>query len=78
MKGALIGFGFSMTENLLFFLYYGDLDRALWIRGVFFGLNHAFFTSLVGLALGAARSDRLLEAAHGKQQGRGPTATQRP
>jgi RsiW-degrading membrane proteinase PrsW (M82 family) len=56
--GALIGFGFSMTENLLFFLHHGDLDGALWIRGVLFGLNHAFFTSLVGLALGAARYER--------------------
>jgi protease PrsW len=56
--GALVGFGFSMTENLLFFLHYGDLDRLLWVRGVLFGLNHAFFTSLVGLALGAARYGR--------------------
>ncbi len=56
--GALVGFGFSMTENLLFFLHYGDLDRLLWVRGVLFGLNHAFFTSLVGLALGAARYER--------------------
>src|SRR5262245_30980549 len=56
--GALVGFGFSMTENLLFFLQHGALDGALWIRGVLFGLNHAFFTCLVGLALGAARYER--------------------
>jgi RsiW-degrading membrane proteinase PrsW (M82 family) len=56
--GALVGFGFSMTENLLFFLHFGSLDRVLWIRGVLFGLSHAFFTSLVGLALGAARYEQ--------------------
>jgi RsiW-degrading membrane proteinase PrsW (M82 family) len=57
--GALIGFGFSMTENLL---YYLDADTRLtglfWLRGVFFGLNHAFFTSVVGLALGTVRYRR--------------------
>ncbi len=53
--GALIGFGFSMTENALYFLYYGDVGALFWIRSVFFGLNHAFFTSVVGLAIGAVR-----------------------
>jgi RsiW-degrading membrane proteinase PrsW (M82 family) len=56
--GALVGFGFSMTENLLFFLRYEDLDRLFWVRSVLFGMDHAFFTSLVGLALGAARYER--------------------
>jgi len=54
--GALIGFGFSMSENLLFFLAHpADLGGLFWLRGVLFGLNHALFTSIVGLALGAAR-----------------------
>ena len=56
--GALIGFGFSMTENLLFFLRYTNDDSLFWVRSVFFGLNHAFFTSIVGLALGAVRYAR--------------------
>ncbi|NTV99979.1 MAG: PrsW family intramembrane metalloprotease [Oscillochloris sp.] len=57
--GALVGFGFSMSENLLFFLTYpDDLPALFWIRGVAFGLNHAFFTSIVGLALGAVRYRR--------------------
>lgn len=57
--GALVGFGFSMSENLLFFLAYPqDLPALFWIRGVAFGLNHAFFTSIVGLALGAVRYRR--------------------
>lgn len=54
--GALVGFGFSMTENLLFFLHYpADFGALFWLRSVFFGLNHALFTSIVGLALGAVR-----------------------
>ncbi len=54
--GALIGFGFSMTENLLFFIAYpDDFGVLFWLRGVVFGLNHAFFTSIVGLTLGAVR-----------------------
>jgi RsiW-degrading membrane proteinase PrsW (M82 family) len=57
--GALVGFGFSMTENLLYFVWYApDLSGLFWVRGVFFGLNHAFFTSMVGLALGAVRYQR--------------------
>jgi protease PrsW len=56
--GALIGFGFSMTENLLYFLRYASSDTLFWVRSVFFGMNHALFTSMVGLALGAVRYDR--------------------
>ncbi|HEU5100815.1 MAG TPA: PrsW family intramembrane metalloprotease [Roseiflexaceae bacterium] len=57
--GSLVGFGFSMTENLLYFLRYSDEISALfWLRGVFFGLNHALFSSMVGLALGAVRYRR--------------------
>lgn len=57
--GSLIGFGFSMTENLLYFLLNADkLGALFWVRGIFFGLNHALFTSLVGLALGAVRYHR--------------------
>src|SRR5215208_7028531 len=54
--GSLVGFGFSMTENALYFVRYsGNLGALFWVRSIFFGLNHAFFTSLVGLALGAVR-----------------------
>jgi protease PrsW len=54
--GALIGFGFAMSENLLYFLAYpDDLGSLFWVRSVLFGLNHALFTSIVGLALGWAR-----------------------
>ncbi|HNP84497.1 MAG: PrsW family intramembrane metalloprotease [Chloroflexi bacterium SZAS-1] len=54
--GSLVGFGFSMTENLLYFFHYSaNLGALFWVRSIFFGLNHAFFTSLVGMALGAVR-----------------------
>jgi protease PrsW len=54
--GSLIGFGFSMTENLLYFLDAGPgLGGMFWVRSVIFGMNHAFFTSIVGLALGVVR-----------------------
>src|SRR5829696_2793632 len=57
--GSLVGFGFSMTENALYFLSYSDeLGALFWVRGVFFGLNHALFSSMVGLALGAVRYRR--------------------
>jgi|HigsolmetaAR202D_1030399.scaffolds.fasta_scaffold25881_1 RsiW-degrading membrane proteinase PrsW (M82 family) len=56
--GALIGFGFSMTENLLYFLHYPDFDTIFWLRSVIFGMNHAFFTSMLGLSLGAVRYSR--------------------
>jgi RsiW-degrading membrane proteinase PrsW (M82 family) len=57
--GSLVGFGFSMTENLLYFLRYdASLGALFWVRSVFFGLNHALFTSMVGLALGAVRYRR--------------------
>jgi RsiW-degrading membrane proteinase PrsW (M82 family) len=54
--GALIGFGFAMSENLLFYLAHpAELGSLFWLRSVLFGLSHALFTSIVGLALGYAR-----------------------
>lgn len=57
--GALVGFGFSMTENVLYFAHdASNMDRLFWVRGVLFGMNHAFFSSMVGLALGVVRNVR--------------------
>ena len=57
--GALIGFGFAMSENMLYFLGNQDQLAVVWLlRSVLFGLNHAFYTSIVGIALGLARYDR--------------------
>lgn len=53
--GALIGFGFSMTENALYFLRSPDPGGLFLLRSVLFGLNHAFFTGIVGLAFGVIR-----------------------
>jgi RsiW-degrading membrane proteinase PrsW (M82 family) len=60
--GALIGFGFAMTENILFFIGaygsggYESLGTSFFLRGVVFGMNHAFYTALAGIALGIARN----------------------
>ncbi len=54
--GALVGFGFAMSENILYFVRYHDQLVSVWLlRAVLFGLNHAFFTSIVGIALGLVR-----------------------
>lgn len=62
--GALIGFGFAMTENFLYFVGaydeggYGQLSVVIFLRAVLFGLNHAFYTGLTGIGLGLARVAR--------------------
>ncbi len=56
--GALVGFGFGMTENIGYFL--GSLAQegaADWVmvvlvRTMIFGLNHGLFTSITGLGFG--------------------------
>lgn len=62
--GALVGFGFAMTENLFYFI--GSFDEGgigmltfiIFLRVILFGLNHAFYTSLTGIGLGIARYKR--------------------
>ena len=60
--GALIGFGFGMTENAFYFISNAlEEEPVNWhllvvMRSVVFGLNHAFFTSLTGVSLGFARA----------------------
>lgn len=59
--GALVGFGFAMTENLFYFL--GAFFEGGWagwgvvvfLRAIIFGLNHALFTAVTGAALGYSR-----------------------
>ena len=59
--GALVGFGFAMTENIFYFLGaygnggYPELTSLFVMRSVIFGMNHAFYTALSGLGLGLAR-----------------------
>jgi RsiW-degrading membrane proteinase PrsW (M82 family) len=59
--GAMAGLGFAFTENILYFL--GALTTEGWglwvgvvlLRTVLFGLNHAFFTGVIGAGFGVAR-----------------------
>lgn len=61
--GALVGAGFAMTENLLYYLgaFFGgggdagSLFFLIGARGIIFGLNHSLFTSVTGAALGTVR-----------------------
>ncbi len=62
--GALIGFGFAMTEDFFYFIgAFGEggfvsLSAVIVLRSVVFGLNHAFYTSLTGIGFGLARMSR--------------------
>ena len=58
--GALIGFGFAMTENFLYFV--SSLEEGIWtwaavlvLRQFVFGLNHAFYTAFTGIGVGLFR-----------------------
>ncbi len=58
---ALIGFGFGMTENFLYFLKvlhtqgWGTWFWVVVLRQGIFGLNHAFYTAFIGVGCGLAR-----------------------
>lgn len=58
--GALVGFGFGMTENLFYFLAglleggTGNWLMVVFTRTMVFGLNHAMFTSITGIGFGYA------------------------
>lgn len=62
--GALVGFGFAMTENFLYFVGaydeggFSNLTFVIVLRAVVFGLNHAFYTGLTGMGFGMARNSR--------------------
>ena len=62
--GALVGFGFAMTENFVYFLGayneggFTSLTFVIVLRAIIFGLNHAFYTSLTGMGFGMARNAR--------------------
>lgn len=63
--GAMIGLGFAFTENL--FAYFlpilteqgiGSGMMNIFMRAIVFGLNHAFWTGIMGAAIGYARLAR--------------------
>ena len=59
--GALVGFGFAMTENFFYFIGafdeggFASLSVLIVLRSVIFGLNHALYTGLTGMGFGLAR-----------------------
>lgn len=59
--GAMVGFGFAMTGNLLsyagsFFLWgFEGLNASAFAEGVVYALNHALYAAIFGAALGYAR-----------------------
>jgi RsiW-degrading membrane proteinase PrsW (M82 family) len=64
LYGALVGFGFAMTENFVYFVGayreggFANLTIIFILRSLVFGLNHSFFTGLTGIGLGLARNTR--------------------
>ena len=62
--GSAIGFGFAMTENILYYVgawLKGGVvvfTELVLVRGIAFGFNHAMYTALTGAALGYARLRR--------------------
>ena len=62
--GALVGFGFAMTENFFYFIGafdeggFASLSVVIVLRAVIFGLNHALYTGLTGLGFGLARESK--------------------
>ncbi len=58
--GALVGFGFAMTENALYFLgalldgSVGTWLVLVFMRTLVFGLNHGLFSAIVGMGFGYA------------------------
>jgi RsiW-degrading membrane proteinase PrsW (M82 family) len=59
--GAVVGFGFAMTGNLVDFvstfalLGFEGLNVAAFVQGLLYGLNHALYTAIFGAGLGFAR-----------------------
>jgi RsiW-degrading membrane proteinase PrsW (M82 family) len=71
LYGALVGLGFSVVENIVYGFRFAYPDEAVaaagpdlpsvifgwFLRSGIFGLNHSFFTSITGAALGYLRSN---------------------
>jgi RsiW-degrading membrane proteinase PrsW (M82 family) len=62
--GALIGFGFAMTEDVFYSIAslgeggWGNWGVVVFMRTILFGFNHSFFTALTGIGFGYARLSR--------------------
>ncbi|MCK5054889.1 MAG: PrsW family intramembrane metalloprotease [Anaerolineales bacterium] len=59
--GAMVGFGFAMTGNILSYLGsfltrgFSGLNETIFVEGILFGVNHGFYTAIYGAGLGYAR-----------------------
>ena len=59
--GAMVGFGFAMTGNIISyvgaFLFRGfaGLSNRIFIQGILYACNHAFYSAIFGAGLGYAR-----------------------
>ncbi|MBV7335592.1 PrsW family intramembrane metalloprotease [Chloroflexi bacterium TSY] len=60
--GAMVGFGFAMTENIFYFMSafeqggFPSLTFLIFIRSLLFGMNHALYSGMTGIGLGLARN----------------------
>jgi RsiW-degrading membrane proteinase PrsW (M82 family) len=59
--GAVVGFGFAMTGNVISYLGafllrgFAGLSITIFVEGVLYGLNHALYAAVFGAGLGYAR-----------------------
>jgi RsiW-degrading membrane proteinase PrsW (M82 family) len=59
--GAMVGMGFAMVENVLYYqAAFSEDGPAGWnivvvVRGIIFGLNHALYTAMTGLGIALAK-----------------------
>ena len=62
--GAMVGMGFAMVENVLYYVSaFSENGASGWntvvlMRGIIFGLNHALYTALTGLGIAIAHNSR--------------------
>lgn len=62
--GAMVGMGFAMIENILYYVsYFQEFGVAGWnelvvVRGIIFGLNHALYSAMTGLGIALARMSK--------------------
>jgi len=66
LYGALVGFGFSIVEDVLYFMSsliesgWGDWGVTVALRVGLYNLNHSLFAACTGVGLGLARNSRQL------------------
>ena len=62
--GAVVGFGFSMTGNIVSYLGaflfrgFAGLSNMIFVEGMLFGLNHALYSAIFGAGVGYARLEK--------------------